>query len=57
MKEYNISRNAMILEEWDKARADVRKGLERLGHDIPLAGYRYEDELREMRERRKAGRV
>lgn len=36
----------LILNEWDHLRYQVKEGLERLGHDIPLVGYGVMDELK-----------
>lgn len=36
----------LILSGWDEARRRVKKGLERLGHDIPIVGYGHADEIK-----------
>lgn len=47
----------LILNEWDHLRYQVKEGLKRLGHDIPLVGYSVMDELKiagnEKRSRKK----
>lgn len=35
----------MILNEWDPIRFRVKKGLEKLGRDIAIVGYRTEDDI------------
>ena len=36
----------LILNEWDPIRFRVKKGLEKLGHDISIVGYSVEDNLK-----------
>jgi hypothetical protein len=50
--EAHIPRKRTALEEWDETREAVRKGLERIGRDIPITGYGYKEELRELAKRR-----
>lgn len=35
-----------LLRNWDDTRKRVKKGLEKLGHDIPITGYSMEDDLK-----------
>lgn len=35
-----------LLRNWDDTCKRVKKGLEKLGHDIPITGYCVEEELR-----------
>lgn len=43
-----------ISAEWREVCSRVKQGLKKLGHDIPLCAHSSVDELREMRENRKA---
>lgn len=43
-----------ISAEWREVCRQVKQGLKRLGHDISLCAHSSVDELREMRENRKA---
>lgn len=40
-------------KNWNEARRIAIKGLERLGHDIPITGYAAQDEVKGMTERRR----
>ena len=35
----------MIMDEWDDVRFRVKKGLDRLGHDISIVGYDYKENI------------
>ena len=35
----------LIMSEWDRVTKRVRNGLERLGHDIPITGYSFDDNI------------
>lgn len=37
---------ALLLEEWDDVRDQVKRGLKRLGRDIPLAVYSGQDDIK-----------
>ncbi len=48
---------ALLLNDWDRLRYQVKEGIKRLGHDIPIVGYSVMDELKiagnEKRSRKK----
>lgn len=35
----------LIMSEWDRVTKRIRDGLKRLGHDIPITGYSFEDNV------------
>ncbi len=37
---------ALLLNDWDRLRYQVKEGIKRLGHDIPIVGYSAMDELK-----------
>lgn len=42
------------LKEWDNVRENVMAGIRRIGHDIPITGYGFNDNI-ELGKRKAAG--
>ncbi len=51
--EFNRTDKAIFSSEWDKICFQVRLGLNRIGHDIPLTGYTDQEMLKQMTEKRR----
>lgn len=47
-KEFGQSDKIVFQREWNRTCLQVRIGLKKLGHDIPLAGYDIGKELKDM---------